>query len=183
MPAAASKPKFEKTKQVNSDLASVVSDCFQQITDLGDEFREIYDNAPENLQQNDVNQTRDTTASAVEGLSEPDVPDGLGGIDVSYTEDNGKVYRGRQNQSRACRASNAAAGFRACSDALSQWLEDNPELDDDITADEKKTFLEAHGGYDADDYQQLRDEAETLQGECDEIADEIEGMEWPGMFG
>jgi DNA-binding transcriptional ArsR family regulator len=199
--------KFPKTSSHSGDLASVISDAWGQITGLGEEFREIYDNAPENLQQNDVNQQRDETASAVENLSEPDVSNTiLAELTVDYTEDNGKVYRGRQSQSRACRASNASAMFRAAADAVNEWLGSHGEegiveehaeeegkwvyvIGTDIsdetfdTEEDAKAALNDKLGYDMDDYNEAINEGEALASALEEIADEIDGMEWPGMFG
>lgn len=203
MPAA-EKKVFAKTTTHNSDVASVISDAFEKITGLGEEFREIYDNAPENLQGNDVNSQRDETASAVESLSEPSVDSSiLGGLDVSYVEDNGKVYRGAQRQSRACQAGNAATMFRAAAEAIDEWMDSNREADisedsegkwritiDDVgsdsafdTEDDARAAFVDQTGHDIDDYKAARDEGEQLSSDLNEIADEIEGMEWPGMFG
>jgi hypothetical protein len=183
--------QFEKTSTVNDVVESVIGSAWEEITGLGEEFREIYDNQSENLQNTDLNQTRLATAEAVEGLSEPSVSSSiLAELDVTYTVDNGRVYRGRQNQSRACRASNAAAGFRAAAEAIEAWLGEHEELEDLEESDVSSLRARADAlekleneGIDPSDYEEARNEAEELAGQLNEIADEIEGMEWPGMFG
>jgi uncharacterized protein (UPF0548 family) len=51
------------------------------------------------------------------------VNDTLGEIECSCSLSNGKVYRGRQTQSRSCRAGNGAAKLRAAAEAVREWAE------------------------------------------------------------
>jgi hypothetical protein len=187
----AAKPKFERYRTVQGSVGQFISDGFSEIEGLGEEFREICDNTSENLQQTDVYNRRDETASACEGLSEPSINSSiLEELDASYSCDMGKTYRGRQTQSRACRASNAASALRAAGESIRAWLEANEELSDTDDTDsaslraraDKLQELEA-AGINADDYENAREEADEVADECDSIADEIEGMDWPGMFG
>jgi hypothetical protein len=180
------KPKFIRFRTVEGTVSGFIDDAFSEITDLGDEFREMYDNAPENLQQTGVNQTRDETASACESLNEPDCSNNiLSELSAYYSADFGKLYRGRVAQSRACRASNCAAAFNAAAEAVRQWVDDNPPLDDDASKQEKRDheLTLAENGWDADTFSEAHDQADTLIGECEDCASEIESMEWPGMFG
>ena len=171
------KLKFDKFSTYKGDVDSALSDAYSMIQDLGSEFREICDNTSENLQQSDLYNRRDETASACEGLSEPSVNSSiLGDLEVDASQDNGKVYRGRQNQSRACRAGNAAAIFTACAETVQQWVEENPPL--------KKRIKESKASYGSvKEFEEAHEEAQELIDACEEIANEIENMEWPGMFG
>lgn len=155
--AKKAKVVFEKYRMVSGTVADFISNGWSEIEELGGEFREIYDNAPESLQQTDTNQRRDATASEIEGFNEPSVSnDVLGDIEATYQADNGKLYRGRISLSRSTRAANAAAQFQAAAEALRAWAEEHQE--DDLGADE-------------------------LADECEELASNIEGLDWPGMFG
>jgi len=180
------KPKFERFRIVEGTVSGFVGDAFSEITELGEEFREIVDNAPDGLRESDLNNRRDETASACEGLNEPSADnDILGELSASYQADYGKVYRGRISQSRACRASNAAAAFNAAADAVRQWVEDYPLLDDEATKKDKKEhadMLKANE-WDADAFCEAHEAADALISECEDCASEIENMEWPGMFG
>jgi hypothetical protein len=168
----------------NTTVSAAVSDGFSVITEVGEEFREIYDNAPESLQQSDVNQTRDNTASEIENLSEPDIPDVLEGVPCTYIEDNGKVYRGRRSQSRACRATNGAGMLRAAAEGAEAWLSEHEELPEEGTAAYKEMVAKLEDeGIDLDTYEQTRDEVEEFITECNDIADTVENLEYPGMFG
>ena len=189
MAKKATKPKVERFRTETGTVGGFIGDGWGEITSLGEEFREIVDNAPDNLKENDVNTRREETASAVEGLSEPSVNSTiLEEIEASTQIDLGKTYRGRQNQSRACRASNAAGYFRAAAEALQEWFDENDEIpdeDDKTHATERKEKLAAleEANIDPHDYEQARGEVEGLISELEDIADEIDGMDWPGMFG
>jgi len=180
------KPKFERFRTVEGTVGEFIGGGFQEITELGEEFREIYDNASEGLQQTDTNQRRDATASEIEGFSEPSTSSSiLEELSASYSADYGKLYRGRVSQSRACRASNAASAIRAAGEAVQAWLDENPEIDEYGDKKEQKALLARLKKQEisADDYTEAREEAETVVSECEELADEIEGLDWPGMFG
>lgn len=182
--------KFERFKTETGTVGSFISNGWGEITGLGEEFREIVDNAPDALKESEVNTQRDETASAVEGLNEPSVESSiLDELECSTQIDMGKTYRGRQSQSRACRASNAAGYFRAAAEAVQMWFDDNDELPDEDAkgkelAERKEKLAELEeANIDPDDYEKARSEAEGLISELEEIADEIDGMSWPGMFG
>lgn len=191
----AKKEKKEKPARftmLTGTVESFISDGFSEITSVGEEFREIYDNAPENLQQTDLNQTRDETATTIEGLDEPSVSSSiLEGLECSCQIDNGKMYRGRMSQSRACRAGNGVAMLRAAAEAIQEWLDNNdemPDISDDTDAEqleERAAFLRKleEKGWDADDYNEAREEAEDVVSTIEGIADEVDGLEFPGMFG
>jgi hypothetical protein len=190
LPIAAPKKKFDKTATHHGTVGEVIDDAYNAIQELGGEFREIVDNASENLQNTDLNQTRAATADACESLDQPEARSTiLSELDVTYVEDLGKVYRGRQQQSRACRANNIAGMFRAAADAVSEWISNNPddvpEYDEDKSEDEQSDEYKAWlaKGFDKDDYEVAREEADDLADSLNSVADEIEGMEWPGMFG
>ena len=82
-------------------------------------MREIVDGAPESLQQSERIQTLENTANELEGVEEPDVPDTLGKIVVTY------ALPKRRYMSRASRASDAMLMLEACSDKLRGIPEDD----------------------------------------------------------
>jgi hypothetical protein len=200
------KAKPVRFKPLDGTVESFISDGFSEITSIGEEFREIYDNAPDNLKETDVNSRRSEAADTIEGLSEPSVESSiLGELSCTANIDMGKTYRGRQSQSRACRLSNGAGQLRAAADAINEWLGEHEEVvveedsdqpgkwlfkigdeGSDISYDSEedaKEALEEKLGYNVDDYNEARTEGETLAQELEEIADEAEGVDCPGMFG
>lgn len=178
-----STPKVEKKVKkekppvftvVQGTVGGFVSDAHSAMGELGDEMQEAYDNAPDSLKETDVNQRRSEAADTIEGLSEPDISSSiLSELDVSYQADNGKMYRGRRSQSRNCRGANVSAAMRACADAVQQWVDDNPE--DDGVPEGKE--------YSADDFAEAHGEADEVINACNEFADEMENVDFPGMFG
>lgn len=137
---------------------SSISDAFSALTELGDECRELVDNASENLQQTQRIQTFDETASTLEGLSEPTVPDCVEDLPISYSES--VPARKRMNTSRAVRCGNAVSVLQGAASALEEWLDD-----------------EANAEHDE------RDDVEELKNELENAISDAEGCEFPGMFG
>lgn len=137
---------------------SSVEDAYSALEELGGECREIVDNAPEGLNQTDRIQTFEESASTLEYLSTPDVPECVRDLAISYSYATPR--RKRQSTSRAVRRDNELAVVQAAVAALEEWLEDeaNAEHDD-------------------------RDEVETFKDQLESDASDIEGCEFPGMFG
>jgi hypothetical protein len=71
------------TRRITVDDA--VSGAWAVLEELAGEMREAFDNTPENLQQSAVGQAREEAADALENLSQPSVPDGLGDREFEYT--------------------------------------------------------------------------------------------------
>ena len=110
MARAKAKPKFTSHEDT---LESAVGGAFSEIEELAGEFREMVDNAPENLHGSSLYETRESTADTLENLSAPDVPDALGEIGVTYTQAAGRGKRGAM--SRATRAGLVKSGpLRSC---------------------------------------------------------------------
>lgn len=146
-----------KNRSTDSTV-SAISDAISDLTSLGEECREIVDNASENLQQTSRIQTFDETASALEGLSEPDVPEVVAELPITYTEQI-STRKGR-GESRAVRCANSVAVLQAAQEAVAMWLEDEEN--------------EKH---------EDRDDVEQLANDLEEIIGEAEGCEFPGMYG
>ncbi|HEX6824880.1 MAG TPA: hypothetical protein VF077_01080, partial [Nitrospiraceae bacterium] len=73
MAKKATTPKPIRFRTIEGTVEGFISDGFSEITGVGEEFREICDNTPENLQSTGVYESRDSTASSIEGFSEPSV--------------------------------------------------------------------------------------------------------------
>jgi hypothetical protein len=99
-----------KAKEVEVTLEHAVHDAFLDLADLGEECREVVDNAPEGLNQTQRIQTLDETASELENLQEPEVPAELAELSVKYLP--GRV------RSRATRCWAATEILEKCVEAL-----------------------------------------------------------------
>jgi hypothetical protein len=133
-------------------------DAINSLIDLGNECREIVDNASEGLAQTQRIQTLDEVAGTLENLDTPDLPECVRDLGISYQEQVWRRKRG--GPSRNARRSNETAVLFAVVGALEEWLDDeaNAEHDD-------------------------RDEVESAKDELQNIAEEADGCEFPGMYG
>lgn len=137
-------------------MADAVSEAFGEITSLGEEMREAFDNTPESLQESGVGAARGEAADALESIDELELPDWVGGLPVKFSDVH--VGGGRRGLSRNKRRDNAVNILENVMSALE-------ELEEKTEGEEKKTELS-----------ELRDELETRK-------DEMEAVEFPGMFG
>jgi uncharacterized protein (UPF0147 family) len=139
---------------------SSVTDAIAELTALGDEAREVVDNASEGLAQTQRIQTFDETASALEGISEPDVPECVQELAIRYSE-----QRKKKGESRAVRCGNAVSVLSAAVDVLENWLDGlQPDPEDDEGQEQKA-------------------EVEQFKDDLQEIIDAADGCEFPGMYG
>jgi hypothetical protein len=149
-PKRTTKPK--PTTQLS--IGATVGDAYSTLEGLGQEFRDICDSTPDSLQSTDLYDRRDTTASTIENLSEPDVPEWLSGIEFTWTQ-----WPRSSTKSRSGQCAEATAMLQAVADKLDEMIEANTQS------------------------KEQNDEMRTLKDELEEIINEAEGCEWPGMFG
>lgn len=140
-----------------------IEDAFIELEELGSECRELVDNVEgTGLRETQRIQTFDETASTLEGLNAPDVPECVAEVTISYHE-SVPARKGR-SPSRAARCQNAAAVLQAAAEAAQQWLEDTEAAPEDT--DEEK-----------------RSEVEDFIQSLEEAVSEAEGCEFPGLRG
>ncbi len=147
-----------KQQLVKSTCGSVVDAINTLRDELGQECRDICDNASDGLQQTQRIQTFDETAGTLEGLSDIDVPTVVDDLPIEYNMDVNK--RKGASPSRSTRCANEVAILYAAEAAAQAWLDDeaNAEHED-------------------------RDDVETFVSECSDAASSCEGCEFPGMYG
>lgn len=153
-------------------ISDLISEACSELTSLAEEMRERADNTPENLQCGQTYQTVDETASELENVSEPDVPEGVADIPVTRPKQSK-----RRRKSRATRCAEACDLLHAAIAGLEDYLEES----DPDSASAKNTAPEP-----ADTKQETEDKraaAETLRDKCQEIVDACESLEFPGMYG
>lgn len=151
--------KSYKTVQRKADLSSCVYEAYSEIASLAEEMQEAYDNMTSGGMTDEhpkvvaVSEARDT----LEGKDEPEMPDILDGIEVNWSEQIPKDKR--HKTARWARLANACAALGAAADAVREAF--GPE-------DNAKDFEEAR--------EELADALEETMGE-------VEGVEFPTMFG
>lgn len=136
-----------------------IEDAMSIIEELASEMREGYDNMEgANMGHLPKCEAMGEAADTLENVSTPDIPEALQDIPITYTE---WVKRSkREGPSRQVRLDNAVARLTAAKDALESHKDDNEDLDEDIVAD-----------------------LDSLVSELDDIISNVEGVEFPGMFG
>jgi hypothetical protein len=102
-------------------IADAVSNAFSVFEELGAEMGEWGDNIEEKFGTTAKYDLIRTTQETLEGLVEPDIPDGLGRIEIEVAEPNRK-----RKQSRAVRCTEAVMILEACMEALND-IEDEAQ--------------------------------------------------------
>ncbi|MNL09165.1 hypothetical protein D3C87_1299140 [compost metagenome] len=144
-----------KLVQRATNMSAAVSDAFSEIESLAEEMRETYDNMDGNgLGATEKCQAAGSAADALECATEVDVPECLVDVEVHYSESvNVRKNRG---PSRAARLSNAVSVLEAAKAAAEE-----ADLVEDAAAAERDDFVS----------------------ELESAIGEVEGTEFPGMFG
>jgi len=151
-----------KSVQCTGTVSSI-EDAFSALEELGSECRELVDNVEgTGLRETGRIQTFDETASTLEGLSAPDVPECVADVTITY-HDSVPARKGR-GTSRAMRCQNAIAVLQAAAEAVQQWL-DNTEAAPEDTNQEQRSDVE-----------------DFVQG-LEEAVSEAENCEFPGLHG
>lgn len=146
-----------KTRQCESTI-TVVGDAISEIESLAGEMREWADNL-ENGGLGHTQKYEDVTAAAesLEAVSEIEVPSIIDHMTLKYSESyNPRKGRG---ESRAVRLANAVTILETAREVASNWLDGLPKEDEN------------------------REAVETFTDELDNAISEVEGVEFPGMFG
>lgn len=154
-------PKAQEEHKMS--LEDAVSAAFGEITTLGEEMREAYDNTPENLQQAAIGEARDQAASDLENISEAEVPDILKDsadakekkFEISWTTSK-MTAKQQMRQSRSDRRDGAVQILDACIDHL-----------DKIADDESVS-------------EEVKEAASELRDELDNAKSEVEAVDFPG---
>ena len=123
-------------RPINTTVADAISTAFGVITELAEEMREAFDNTPESLQSSGAGEARGEAADALEQISEPDVPEGLGDLPVTFS-----LLPLPRKASRADRLSD---GLEYAKQAISV-LEDHKQKLEDGNADEDEGWEDYEG--------------------------------------
>jgi len=144
-----------KQKFYTKRIDLFLDEAYEEIDELRDEMQEAFDNTPESLQDSAVGQARSEAADQLGSIADspPSVPDVLSELYVLH-------YPSLNQKSRADQADDAAVMLRDASQAAQKFL--------DGTVKPKKVDLKA------------------IQEFCDQLeehANELDNVEFPGMFG
>ncbi len=155
-----------KSERFETDVSALINDARSEVEELGSEMREWYENLTENLQQTGKSQSIEEAADALENVQIDDAPDFCSRLTLAF-------YPSLKCNSRADRCSEAVSRLRCAEEAIRDWVADNYSDDDEIS----KVKI---------DEEEIEVCWSTLEDVCNnlsEVADELEGVEFPGMFG
>jgi hypothetical protein len=146
-----------KRIQQKASVLGAIQAAIEIIEELGSEIREVVDNTEgTGLRQTGRIETLDTTAGTLEGMTdEPDVPEVVADLEVSWTEYVSKRI------TRQERCNNAKSALEEAKSALDGWIDDDKNDPD---------------GEDLEDVEAVRDQ-------LDEWISELETCEFPGQRG
>ena len=173
-----------------STVGGLIEGAFSEIGSLAEEMREAYDNTPESLQQSGAGEARGTAADELENhVDAPDVHESLVDLPATYTP----LAQRRRGYSRSDRRSQATYELQVAVDALGEVVSSS---EDAITAkeaeieqaesgdatEEQKNSLDALQA-ELEKLEEKRDAAQELIDELDNAISEVDGVEFPGMYG
>jgi hypothetical protein len=143
-------------------VTSVIPDAIAELESLRDELQDWYDNLPEAFQSGDKGDQLQEAISSLDNVAnELDVPEYLESVKV-FVAPNDRT-------SRADRGGQAAYALRQAAERLEEQLEEKPV--DDPTR---------YQGLVLND--DMKEEVRRLVENLTDIADEADGVEYPGMY-
>ena len=157
-----------KVKHFTAPVQELVGDANSMVEELAGEVRDWYDNLPESFQSGEKGDALSEAADTLESITLPDFPEKSDILDDENEEGEEPsllvacYIPSLKCSSRADRASEAAGKYRAAAEGIREYFE---QMRNDVE------------GYEEDG------ELSSFADDCDSAADEVEGVEFPGMFG
>lgn len=164
--------KKNATVSAPTCISDAIGLAYGEIEDLASTMRDWYDNCSENLQQSDKMQTVDSTASDLEGESEPSLPDWLGWVRF-YLHQHNRTGKQQMRLSRPARRDDAVWFLQQIVDFLVE-LEEMPQVEYEDGSGVKHTVK-------IDEEQ--KEEISGLRDELENTISNVEAVEFPGMYG
>lgn len=153
-----------KNAECKTTVGAAISDAFAEITTLAEEMESWADNMPESKQGSSKHDEVEAAKDELENHNnEPDVPDFLADLPVTYIEQRKTGKRG--GPSRSVRLGNAQTMLQAARDAIQAFTDEKAKDDPGSKEDEEQV-----------------EEAESfIRDELDEHCEF--DVDFPGMFG
>jgi hypothetical protein len=154
--------------QRESTVVAAVGDAYSSLSELRNEIEEVVYGASGTPREETsrIQTLQESVSSLDDADSEPDVPEFLQELKVTYTD-----HCGPKHSSRSWRRDNAVEMLRQVIDVLDAFRDGVIEK-----AKAERRELTADEG-------EKNDEAETLRDEIENSVDNFESAEFPGMFG
>jgi hypothetical protein len=168
--------EYEKLKvgKFTVPVEELIADANSAVEEVAGELRDWYDNLPESFQNGDKGERLSEAADTLEGVSQPDTSEEVLAKITAYHQPALKAG------SRAARLGEAAGMYRAAAEAIREFVGGH---EDDKPDDAGRVHVEFDEGGDKVTVAVDLDALGSAADECDNAADEVEGVEVPGMYG
>lgn len=163
--------KEMRKRAFTSSAEDLMNQAYEEITTLGEELRGWFDNLSEGLQQSSNAERINEAADALENISAQDSIDMLSDIEVYHPPC-------LDCSSRSKRAGEVASILNDVASAIREYDSENRENASDSEDDSEEDPVEKSNYSDSD-----FDEAISIADQCETDAGEVEGIEFPSMYG
>ena len=176
---------MSKTTLEEADVEGAISTAYGEIEQLNEELTNWYDNLPENFQSGDKGDMLQEATGILGSIDEINVPDCAASLAVTYSALKRKA-------SRATRRDFAVEILNSVSAALRERVEELNLMtfEEPVEEEDAKPETEATDEVEDDSTPKTEDERDSMVSDLEIAADEIEnhaseleGVEFPGMFG
>lgn len=180
------------TQYYTTSAEGLVDEANDEISALKDEIEAWKESIEENFSGSEKYSQLEEALDLLEQYSELEWPSEIEDFGVLYVPPVPKVFRGRVTHSRAARLNEACDKLQTVMDGLEEEKTARVEklrglLDDlaevERTDEQKQQFCDEHGISGDEDPDSLETEYDNFIGEIENNKSEVEGVEFPGMYG
>ena len=174
-----------RDQRFTTPLEDIVSAAQSEVESLAGELRDWHDNLPEGINSSDKAAEIDETASTLENITVPDLPDSLSTINVLHLPALELVSRPKRSAEVVSMLDDAIAVLNSNADDLRQALEDAEKAEGDVdtletvAADSPPT---GPGKEEDTDPQERMAEIESLVSDLENVKEELENVTYPSMM-
>lgn len=179
-------------KYYTTSAEGLISDANSEIEDLKTEVEEWKDNIEENFSGTEKYNQLEEAYDQLENYSELEWPSEIEDFEIVYIPPVPKMFRGRITQSRASRLEEACDKLQVVMDCLedhkTEVVEKLRKLLEDLedverTDEQRQQFCDENGITGDESPDDLESAIDDFIGEIENNKSEVEGVEFPGMFG
>jgi hypothetical protein len=139
-------------------------------------MRSWYENLTDGLQQTERGQRVEEAANALEGVSQPSDNDLMSDVEVYHPPSLDMSSRSKRAEEIASMLESVA---NACHDFVAEHRSSKPETEETESEEAAETEETESETFDDSDY----DELDSIADQCENDANEIQNVEFPGMYG
>jgi len=162
----------------STDVESLIGGAYSEIEELANEMREAFDNMPEQLRDGDIGQRRSDAADALDSIvgDIPDIPEYCVNIMTVFVP-------GRGLTSRRKRADEASRSLQDAASEIREFISNFDEEQEEIAAVGKELLHADPKEYTDPETAPDMNELESLADDLEQAAEELDEIDFPGMYG